>query len=223
MQPTRVLDLVVTPDGRELVLSRRGDAFHIHVDRYELMASRGHGSEEELARLALAALPERQAPRVLVGGLGMGYTLRAALDALGPEATVVVAEVFAAVVAWNEGVLGALARQPLRDPRVRVVQADVADAVAREGGRFDAILLDVDNGPEALTLEGNGRLYTPAGLRSLHAALAPAGVLAVWSADDEPRFAHRLERTGFQVATRFARARPGGRGARHVVFVAQRA
>jgi spermidine synthase len=221
MKPFTILECVVTPDGRELVLSRRGDAFHIHVDRYELMASRGHGSEEELARLALAALPARPAPSVLVGGLGMGYTLRACLDGLGPGATVTVAEVFPAVVAWNEGVLGALAGHPLADPRVRVVQADVTDAVARAETSFDAILLDVDNGPEAITLESNRRLYSPAGLRALHTALAPGGVLAVWSADDDPRFADRVERTGFSVATRFARARPG-RGARHVVFVARR-
>ena len=221
MKPVAILDCVVTPDGRELVLSRRGDAFHIHIDRYELMASRGHGSEEDLARLALAALPARPAPRVLVGGLGMGYTLRACLDALGPQAAVVVAEVFPAVIAWNEGVLGPLAGHPLADPRVRVVQADVADAVARAEAPFDAILLDVDNGPEAITLESNRRLYSPAGLRALRAALAPRGVLAVWSADDDPRFAFRLERTGFEVATRFARSRPG-RGARHVVFVARR-
>jgi spermidine synthase len=221
VQPYRILDCVITPDGRELVLSQRGDAFHIHIDRHELMASRGHGSEEELARLALAALPARPAPRVLVGGLGMGYTLRAALDALGPEAAVVVAEVFPAVVAWNQGVLGRLAGEPLADTRVRVLQADVADAVARTEVPYQAILLDVDNGPEAITLESNERIYAPAGLRALHAALVPGGVLAVWSADDDPRFAHRLERTGFAVATRFARARPG-RGARHVVFVARR-
>ena len=151
----------------------------------------------------------------------MGYTLRACLDALGPQGAVVVSEVFPAVIAWNEGVLGPLAGHPLADPRVEVVQADVADAVARAAPPFDAILLDVDNGPEALTLESNRRLYSPGGLRALHAALAPHGVLAVWSADDDPRFAFRLERTGFEVATRFARAR-AGRGARHVVFVARR-
>jgi spermidine synthase len=222
MQPYQILECVVTADGRELVLSRRGDAFHIHIDRYELMASRGHGSEQELARLALAALPARPAPRVLVGGLGMGYTLRAALDALGPGAVIEVAEVFPAVVAWNEGPLAPLAGNPLADSRVRVVPADVADVVARAERPWDAILLDVDNGPEALTLESNHRLYAPSGLRALLAALAPRGVLAVWSADDDPRFAHRLEKTGFVVATRLARARPG-RGARHVVFVAQRA
>jgi len=214
---------VVTPDGRELVLSRRGDVFHIHIDRYELMASRAHGSEEELARLAIAALPATLAPRILVGGMGMGFTVRAALDALAdrPQATVEVAEVFPAVVAWNRGPLAALAREPLADPRVAVVEADVADVVAGADARYDAILLDVDNGPEALTLDSNRRLYAPAGLRALRAALTAEGVLAVWSTDDDPRFAHRLGETGFSVSTHRVRAR-AGRGARHVVFLARR-
>jgi spermidine synthase len=223
MQPHRILDCVVTADGRELVLSQRGDVFHIHVDRYELMASRAHGSEEELARLAIAELGSRPAPRVLIGGLGMGFTVRAALDALAkqPDATIEVAEVFPAVVAWNRGPLSALAQHPLADPRVSVREADVGDVVAAATGRYDAILLDVDNGPEALTLDSNRRLYAPAGLRRLLAALAPGGVLAVWSTADDPRFAYRLGETGFTVATRHVRAR-AGRGARHVVFVAQR-
>jgi spermidine synthase len=214
---------VVTADGRELVLSRQGDVFHIHVDRYELMASRAHGSEEELARLAIAALPAATlAPRILVGGLGMGFTLRAALDALADRsaATVEVAEVFPAVVAWNRGQLATLAREPLADPRVTVVEADVGDVVAGARARYDAILLDVDNGPEALTLDSNRRLYSPAGLRALRAALTGEGVLAVWSTDDDPRFAHRLGETGFEVTTHRVRAR-AGRGARHVVFVAR--
>jgi spermidine synthase len=227
VRPHQILDCVVTGDGRELVLSRRGDVFHIHIDRYELMASRAHGSEEELARLALSALGPRAAstaaPRVLIGGLGMGFTLRAALDALGdqPGAVVDIAEVFPAVVVWNRGPLAPLARHPLADPRVNVMEADVADVVAAAAGRYDAVLLDVDNGPEALTLESNHRLYAPAGLRRLLAALAPGGVLAVWSTDDDPRFAHRLRETGFTVTTRHVRAR-AGRGERHVVFVAQR-
>jgi len=224
VQPHRILDCVITADGRELVLSRRGDVFHIHIDRYELMASRAHGSEEELARLALTALGPRPAPRVLVGGLGMGFTLRATLDALAdrPGASIEVAEVFPAVVEWNRGVLAPLAGSPLVDPRVRVVEGDVADAIAAAGTGYDAILLDVDNGPEALTLDTNRRLYTPVGLRRLLAALTPGGVLAVWSTEDDPRFADRLGEIGFAVTTRSVRARPG-RGARHVVFVAERA
>ncbi len=224
VQPYRLLDCVVTADGRELVLSRQGDVFHIHIDRFELMASRAHGSEEQLARLALDALPPLPAPRLLIGGLGMGFTLRAALDALAdrPLASIEVAEVFPAVVEWNRGVLGPLARQPLGDPRVRVLESDVGEVIAAGANRYDAILLDVDNGPEALTLDSNRRLYAPSGLRRLHAALAARGALAVWSTDDDPRFAHRLGEIGFTVTTRRVRARPG-RGAQHVVFTALKA
>ena len=206
------------------MLSRQGDVFHIHIDRFELMASRAHGSEEELARLTLAALGPRPAARILVGGLGMGFTLRATLDGLydRPQATVEVAEDFPAVVRWNREVLAPLARHPLADPRVRVMEADVNDVIAAADAAYDAVLLDVDNGAEALTLESNRRLYGPAGLRRLHAALTSGGVLGLWSTDDNPRFVHRLGEIGFVVDTRVARARPG-RGARHVVFVAKRA
>jgi spermidine synthase len=223
MLPSQTLDCVGTPDGRELVLYRRGDVFHITIDRYELMSSRAHRSEEELARLAVAALGDLPAPHLLVGGLGMGFTARAALDALGGRAgaRVTVAEVFAAVIAWNRGVLAPLAGAPLADPRLTVVHADVADVIGGGEG-FDAILLDVDNGPEALTLEGNDRLYTPAGLRRLHRSLTPGGVLAVWSTNDDPRFASRLEATGFAVTTHRVAARTSGKGARHVVFVGRR-
>jgi spermidine synthase len=223
MLTTRTLDCVVTPDGRELVLYQRGDVFHITVDRYELMESRAHGSEEDLARLAIGVLGELSAPRLLVGGLGMGFTVRAALDALHqrPGARVLVAEVFSAVIEWNRGVLAHLAGAPLADPRVSVSHADVADVLGADGP-FDAILLDVDNGPEALTLERNARLYTPAGLRRVHQALAPQGVLAVWSANDDPRFAYRLGTAGFDVTTHRVAARASGKGARHVVFVGRR-
>lgn len=227
MLPRRILDCVVTPDGRELVLYRRGDTYLIEIDAYELMTSRAHGSEEELARRALAALDGRP-PRVLVGGLGMGFTLRAALDVLAARpaagqrgAAVVVAEVFPAVVEWNRRWLGELAGRPLDDPRAKVEVADVAELLT---GRppWDVILLDVDNGAEALTLDRNRNLYSRAGVERLHRALAPGGVLAVWStAEDEP-FADRLRRGGFTVATHRVPARAGGKGGRHVVFVARR-
>jgi spermidine synthase len=222
VQRSRTLDFVVTPDGRELVLYQRGDVFHITVDRYELMASRAHGSEEALARLALAPLAAVPAPRVLVGGLGMGFTLRATLDALGErrDALVVVAEMFAAVVAWNRGVLGRLAGEPLADPRVRVVEGDVAEQLAPAS--FDAILLDVDNGPEALTLDRNRRLYSAAGVRRLHDALRPGGVLGVWSASDDPPFAARLAAAGLAASTHRVAARASGKGGRHVVFLGRR-
>jgi len=225
MQRRNVLDCVVTPDGHELVLYQRGDGFLMEVAGEELMSSRTHGSEEDLARLGLAALEDHPAPRVLIGGLGMGFTVRAALDVLGdrPRATVVVAEVFPAVIEWNRRWLGHLAGEPLRDPRVRVVSGDVRDRVRAGTGVYDGILLDVDNGPEALTLDSNQGLYTDRSLDRLHEALTPGGVLAVWSAGDEPRFVHRLERRGFwPVDTRRVAARASGRGGRHVVFVAHR-
>lgn len=230
MLPSRTLDCVTTPDGRELVLYQRGDVFHITVDRWELMSSRAHRSEEELARLAIEALGGTAAPRVLVGGLGMGFTVRAALDALDaagaragarPQARVTVAEVFAAVIEWNRGPLAPLAGAPLADPRVEVQHTDVAALLEREAG-FDAVLLDVDNGPEALSIEGNERLYSPAGVRRLHRAVAPGGVAAVWSSDDVPRFASRLEAGGFAVSTHRVTARASGKGHRHVVFLGRK-
>lgn len=239
MKPFRLLDCVVTRDNRELTLHQRGDAFYIQIDGYDLMSSRAHGSEDELARLALAAARigggaaggAARRPRVLVGGLGMGFTLRATLDALadrsGPwaGAEVVVAEVFPAVVEWNRGPLAHLARRPLADPRARVAIGDVADRLAEvgeEAALYDVILLDVDNGPEAITLEANDRLYTPRGLARAYQAVAPGGVLAVWSAADDPRFADRLRRAGFEVKVHRVSERSSGKGGRHVIFVAVR-
>jgi spermidine synthase len=233
MKPFRLLECVVTRDNRELTLYQRGGDFHIHVDGLDLMSSRSHGSEEEMARMALEALDGRPGPRFLVGGLGMGYTLRATLDALtergGKAADVVVAEAFPAVVAWNRGPLEHLARRPLADPRVRVVVGDVGERIAeaadgpdRPGGAeaYDVILLDVDNGPEAFTLEENRRLYSERGLDRIHRALTPGGVLAVWSAHDHPPFLQRLRKAGFQARTRPLRARSCGKGERHVIFLA---
>lgn len=247
MKPFRLLDCVVSRDGRELALYQRGDAFYIQIDGYDLMSSRAHGSEDALARLALEALGTgdrgrpagrgNRTPRILVGGLGMGFTLRAVLDLLGepprgtpagPEPEVVVAEAFPAVVEWNRGPLAHLAGRPLGDPRVRTVVGDVADRLAEaaegaEGHRpYEVILLDVDNGPEAITLEGNSRLYTSRGLGQALRALTPGGVLAVWSASHDRPFADRLRRAGFDVAVRRARERACGKGATHVLFVARR-
>lgn len=224
MRRREVLDLVVTPDGRELVLERRGDLYTILVDGEELMASRTSGSERALADLALGAVAERPAPRVLIGGLGMGFTLRAALDALAgrPRATLVVAELFPEIVTWNHGPLAPLAGRPLADPRARVEVADVADLLAATPP-WDAILLDVDNGPESFTVDRNARLYARAGLARLHAALAPGGVLAVWSAGDDPRFTSRLAAAGFTPTTLRVPARTTGQGGKHVIFLARRA
>lgn len=246
MKPFRLLDSVVTRDGVELTLHQRGEAFYIQIDGYDLMSSRAHGSEDELARLALSEV--RVEPRtgngaggagggglrVLVGGLGMGFTLRATLDVLGKRseagrnAEVVVAEAFPAVVEWNRGPLAHLAGRPLADRRVRVVEGDVGERLAEaaeagaEARAFDAILLDVDNGPEAITLQGNAGLYTDRGLARTYRALAPGGALAVWSAHDEPRFVKRLRKAGFRVTTHRVSERHGGKGGRHTIFVGTR-
>ncbi|MEO1370584.1 MAG: spermidine synthase, partial [Acidobacteriota bacterium] len=175
MVPRQILDRVPVPGGGELELSRRGEDFLIQIDRHDLMSSRCHGSEEAMARLALEATGRGGAVRWLVGGLGMGFTLRAclhALDSCADGSRVVVAEVFEAVVAWNREVLGELAARPLDDPRTEVVVGDVYDLLAPGGDAFDAILLDVDNGPEAMTLASNDRLYRGQGLARLLNKLA---------------------------------------------------
>lgn len=221
MQRSVLLDRVATPDGRTLALVQRGESFAIRLDNAELMGSRATGSEAALATLACRALGTRAAPRVLVGGLGMGFTLRAALDATTRTrgARVVVAELFPAVVRWNRAWLAELAGRPLDDPRVAVVEGDVGDVLATSPGAFDVVLLDVDNGPAALTVAANRGLYGTAGVARIRAALGDGGVVAVWSARDDPAFAARLRRGGFAVEVHRLRAGPGGRGARHVVFV----
>lgn len=218
MQPLEILGRVTTPDGKELVLYRRSGRFHIRVDGLELMSSRPEGSEEVLAELACAGLTG--APRVLIGGLGMGYTLRAALDVLPPRARVEVAEVFPAVVAWNRGPLAPLAGRPLDDPRVEVFTGDVA-ARLESGDAYDVILLDVDNGPEAFTLGSNARLYGDAGLARIYRRLPAAGVLAVWSADPSRAFMQRLRKAGFAARSVTVPARRT-RGPKHTIFVARR-
>jgi spermidine synthase len=221
VKPNKILECVTTPDGGELVLYQRGDAFEIQVDNYDLMSSRAHGSEEEMARLALAALGDRPTPKILIGGLGMGFTLRATLDALPPgsKAKVEVAEVFPAVLDWNRRFLGGLARHPLKDPRVHVTVQDVATLLTPDS--YDVILLDVDNGAEAFTLERNRHLYTADGVARLHLSLTRKGVAAIWSTEPNPAFAQRLEREGFRVKAHRISARPGGKGGKHTIFVAK--
>lgn len=186
------------------------------------MNSRVHGSEEALAELACAQVADRPQSRVLIGGLGMGYTLAAALRRLGTEARVVVAELVPAVVAWNQGPLGGLAGRPLQDHRVTVREVDVAQILRAERQTYDAILLDVDNGPEALGRKDNDWLYARPGLEAAWAALRPAGVLAVWSAGPNHIFAQRLCRAGFSVQEMHVRARGSRGGKRHTVFLAGR-
>ena len=215
------IDRSAVPGGAEMVLYRRNDDFVVLVDGRELMGSRAHASEEQLAVLACAGLRAVAGARVLIGGLGMGYTVRAALRTVGADARVDVAELVSAVVGWNRGVLAHLAGAPLSDPRVHVIEKDVAHVLKEAEAHYDAILLDVDNGPAALTSPLNARLYDAAGLTRAMRALRPGGVLAVWSTSDHPAFTERLTRAGF--ATRLERpsARLGG-GARHVVWLAHK-
>lgn len=198
-----------TPDGTRLELFRRGNHYSIRVNGELLMNSRVHHSEEEFAKATLAALGPRTAARVLVGGLGCGYTLAAALAGLGPEGTVVVAEIAPAVVRWNRERLGALNGHPLEDARTRVFEGDVCDLICTPAQPFDAILLDVDNGPRAVARPGNGWLYSPDGLRAIQAALTPGGVLAIWSAGPEVGFSTRLRDAGFTVSMQRVRSHPG--------------
>lgn len=209
--------------GGELKLLRREQEYSIRLSgiRGELMNSRVHGSEEALAELGCARLREAAEAQVLVGGLGMGFTLAAALACLPDSARVTVAELIPAVVEWNRGPLGDCAGQPLGDSRSRVHIGDVAELLVSGDTLWDAILLDVDNGPEGLTQDDNQWLYSAAGLAAIHRALSPAGTLAVWSAGPDPLFLIRLKKAGFHASPRNVRARPG-KGSRHVIFLATR-
>jgi spermidine synthase len=220
LPPWLTIDRALTSDGSELILSGRPGEFAIRVDGQDLMRSNNHGSEEKLALHGCAGLDAKPGVRVLIGGLGMGFTAGAALGALALDAEVEVIEMVAAVVRWNRDVLGHLAGAPLGDPRVRVIEGDVADSIEQAEGRYDAILLDVDNGPLALTSFENKRLYTAAGLRSARRALRPNGVLAVWSVFEDIRFTARLREVGFDVRTKRVRAdRSSSR--RHVLWLAR--
>lgn len=205
-----VLERVTLPDGKEMVLTRWDTHVAISVGGRPLMSTHEHGSEDELGRVVAARLAGVRAPRMLIGGLGLGYTLRAALDALPADAEVVVAELVPAVVRWNEGEHGAYSGRPLRDRRVELIVGDVA-AVIGGRRRFDAILLDVDNGPDALVHAGNAGLYRRAGLERAKAALRAGGVLAVWSAFPSKTFTRWLTDTGFSVEqVRATPTTPGG-------------
>jgi spermidine synthase len=208
--------------GAELCLYRRGGEFSIRLEGRELMNSRVHASEEALGRLACERIADRPGARVLVGGLGMGFTLAAALSKLDPDADVTVSELVPEVVSWNRGALGELAKYPLRDPRVSVRAIDVAELLAVERDRYDAILLDVDNGPEALPQSGNRGLYDRAGLAAALGALRSGGLLAVWSAGPNRAFTERLRAVGFEVEPIEVRARGYTRGARHTIWLARR-
>jgi spermidine synthase len=220
VKPIERLGETRAPDGTPLALTRRDDEYMILASGKPLMTSRMHGSEDTLATLGCRDLPPR-APRVLIGGLGMGFTLRSALDLLPADALVVVAELVPAVVEWNRGPLGPLAGHPLDDPRVRIDMRDVGDVIRSSTAVFDAILLDVDNGPDAFTLAGNASLYGDAGIAAARRALKPGGALAVWATEEDKRFVQRLGRAGFAAATERVRARAGRGRSRHVIFVAR--
>ena len=219
MQPWVLLGEAQTPDGTDLKLTRHVTEFVILANGHSLMSSRMHGSEEALATLGCARAKRLGAPRVLVGGLGMGFTLRATLDLLPQDAVVIVAELVPAVVEWNRGPLGPLAGHPLKDKRVQVELGDVAAVMRANPGRFNAVLLDVDNGPVAMTASSNAGLYDNVGVATARAALADDGVLAVWSARDNRKFEQRLRYAGFSVEVERVRGRLKGGGPRHTILL----
>ena len=217
--PWELLGEARTPEGTHMTLTRRGNEYMILADGKDLMSSAMKGSEEELARVGCERARKLESPRVLVGGLGMGFTLRATLDVLPADATVVVAELMTSVVEWNRGPLGPLARHPLADRRTQLALGDVGVLLRESQEGFDAILLDVDNGPTAFTQDSNAGLYDNAGLVMIRAALRPEGVLAVWSAWDDRKFEHRLRHHGYAVETLHVRARLQKGGPRHTIFI----
>lgn len=223
MTPWILLDSAPVPgNGGELRLYQRGEEFSIKIQgRGELMNSRVHDSEDALAVQTCDRLVGNEKPTMLIGGLGMGFTLAAALRTLGTQAQIVVAELVPAVVAWNKGPLGECAGNPLQDSRVTLREGDVARILKFERQAFDAILLDVDNGPEGLTHKSNDWLYGVNGLTAAYTALRPQGVLAVWSAGPDQDFSQRLQKVGFDVEMVRVRAH-GTKGAWHVIWFARR-
>ncbi len=215
------LESAPVPGGGTMDLLRRGDEMIIRVDGRELMGTRVHGSEEALAELAFEILGSQKNGRnwnILVGGLGVGFTAASALRGCGPGGRVVVAELVPAIVRWNEGPLGDASGHPLRDPRAALHAGDVFDLLRDPPEPWDAVLLDVDNGPKSLTQRGNDRLYSPQGLDISREALRPGGVLAVWSAHDDKSFTQRFRRAGFRVALHEVRARGSRGGNRHWIW-----
>ncbi len=223
MIPWKTIDRAQMPDNAgEISLHRRGDAYSIRVDGLELMNSSSHESEDALGRLACKRVAGRPEPCVLIGGLGLGFTLAAALCELPCPAQVLVAELVPAVVAWNREHLGHLAGHPIRDERVSIREADVAEIIRNERAAFDAILLDVDNGPDGLTHRGNDWLYSDDGLRASHAALQETGVLAVWSATPDATFTKALRQSGFEVEEVRVRSQGRQSAARHTIWIAEK-
>ena len=221
MIPWKLLSRSKTPDNkRELILYQRDTEYSIRVNGQELMNSRMFGSEMMLAELSCPEIAERKNANVLIGGLGMGYTLSAALRLLHPDADVLLAELVPSVVEWNKNVLGSLAGDPLKDSRVTVVIEDVINIINNNTSAFDAILLDVDNGPDSLTQEGNDELYSMSGVAMIHRALRPGGVVAVWSSSPDTGFTQRLNRSSFHVLEKKVRGRTHKKGPVHTIWIA---
>jgi spermidine synthase len=210
------------PGGDQLDLYSRGDDFMIVLERNELMSTRMNGSEIALAEMTIDRLSGNAAPHILIGGYGMGFTLRAALVALGKAARVTVAELVPGIIEWARGPMAAVTAGCLDDARVTLRMGDVADAIASGTAAYDAILLDVDNGPDGLTRVGNDGLYSPAGLHAAKRALKSGGILAVWSAGSDAKFTKRLEKAGFVVDEVAVKARSNGKGPRHVIWFARK-
>ena len=220
MKPFERLAEAVAPDGTRLVLFRHDGAYTIRVDGVELMSTRRHASEDALATLGCAGLETRAGAHVLIGGLGLGFTLRAALSVLAADARVTVAELLPEVIRWNGEPAWGIATEALADPRTTVHAGDVGALLREAEGAYDAILLDVDNGAAAMTTRGNAALYRDAGVRAAIRALRAGGRLAWWAATPEPAFVRVLRRNGLEVATHEVRARDGGKGPVHVVYTA---
>lgn len=223
MIPWKLIDATNVPGGEgQLRLMQRGAEFSIKLGQNELMSSRLSGSEEALATLACFRIKTLTKPRLLIGGLGMGFTLRAALAVLGPQARVTVVELVPAILTWARGPMADLFGDSLADPRVTISVADVARSIGAARAAFDAILLDVDNGPQGLTRRANDALYDLKGLRAAHDALGPGGVLAVWSSGPDAQFTARLRKAGFVAEEIGIRATGGRGGARHMIWIATR-
>ncbi len=218
MKPWENVEKARSPDGTEMALAHRDGEWVVRYGGKVLMSSRQHGSEDALAELALARARHRRA--VLVGGMGLGFTARAALDRIPTDAKVVVAELTPALVDWNRRLVGSLAGRPLDDPRCHVHVGDVMDRIAEARGAYDAILLDVDNGPGSMVHEANHRIYGERGVAACRAALAEGGVLAVWSAHHDEPYLRRLQRGGFEATARVVGSRGPAGGLKHVLFIA---
>lgn len=219
MKPLERLGDAKTPDGTVLQLYRHDGAYLIRADGVELMSTRRHLSEDKLAEVACAPLATKPKVRVLIGGLGLGFTLREALRHLGPDAEVVVAELVAEVIQWNANPEYALSAEAMADPRVRIVHDDVTNVLRKNAGGFDAIMLDTDNGPEGMIMKENSRLYAVRGIANTMAALRPGGTIAYWSVGDDPDFERSLKNAGLEVKAMKVRAHATS-GPFHTLYIA---